>query len=385
MSTRNLGKVSITPGGRYSGSTQYQPLTMVNHNGNAYLSMRTVSGIAPGVDSNWDNYWMFIGGKGDTGNGLKILGYYASVDALRAAVPNPSVGDAYGVGTSGAYNIYTWTSGGTWSNLGPANANSAVLYVTQSLSTAEKTQASSNIGAVMQVNGVEPTGSNQNVVLSASDISAVPTTRTINGYNLSANRTLRGNDVKCLSLFGQTALEENDDLDNYTTEGNYYAGSAVVSTLANCPVSTAFRLDVTKNLASTNYIFQDIRTYTGQHWRRILSQGAVYKDWMPIGVAVNAGTVTAGTNITLNTSRCYRQGNIVTLYLSMTAGANISSGATVATIPSDVAPSTTIYIAGSTGGSSFMSYSLNSSGNVAVRSAVTNSSTLQLCASYYIA
>ena len=67
------------------------------------------------------------GAKGDTGatgpqgKGLQILGYYATLDALTAAVTSPAAGDAYGVGTAEPYNIYVWDGvGNTWVNNGTA-------------------------------------------------------------------------------------------------------------------------------------------------------------------------------------------------------------------------------------------------------------------------
>lgn len=58
------------------------------------------------------------GEKGDTGMGLTIKGYYASLSALQSAVPSPAAGDAYGVGTGAPYDIYIW-DGAQWVNNGP--------------------------------------------------------------------------------------------------------------------------------------------------------------------------------------------------------------------------------------------------------------------------
>ena len=57
------------------------------------------------------------GDKGDTGTGLTILGTYATLSALEAAVTNPNVGDMYNVGSSAPYNIYLW-DGSTWKDQG---------------------------------------------------------------------------------------------------------------------------------------------------------------------------------------------------------------------------------------------------------------------------
>ena len=48
------------------------------------------------------------GPKGEDGKGLAILGYYSSVSALINAVPNPKVGDTYGIGSAPPYNLYVW-------------------------------------------------------------------------------------------------------------------------------------------------------------------------------------------------------------------------------------------------------------------------------------
>lgn len=60
------------------------------------------------------------GEKGDTGAGFKVLGYYGSLSALEAAVTDPEVGDAYGVGAAQPYDIYIRDgTTGAWVNNGP--------------------------------------------------------------------------------------------------------------------------------------------------------------------------------------------------------------------------------------------------------------------------
>lgn len=46
--------------------------------------------------------------KGDPGTDFTVKAYYESLPALESAVPTPSDGDAYGVGTSAPYDIYVW-------------------------------------------------------------------------------------------------------------------------------------------------------------------------------------------------------------------------------------------------------------------------------------
>lgn len=111
MATTIIGKVTPTMGGAYSAGQTYAALTFVENDGSLYISLQTAYGIEPGVSANWEQYWMLCasrGEKGDTGEGLKILGQYATLQALQQAVPNPSAGDAYSIGASVPYSVYIW-------------------------------------------------------------------------------------------------------------------------------------------------------------------------------------------------------------------------------------------------------------------------------------
>ncbi len=61
------------------------------------------------------------GEKGDAGADFKVLDYYATVDELSAAITNPSVGDAYGVGSGHPYDIYIYSKSKGWVNNGALN------------------------------------------------------------------------------------------------------------------------------------------------------------------------------------------------------------------------------------------------------------------------
>lgn len=94
------------------------------------------------------------GDPGEAGSSFAILGYFDTLDDLKAAVPNPKAGDVYGVGTAPPYNIYIWDSvHGKWvgnGNLeGPVGGSSNfVRYdAAQNLTDAQKAQARENIGA----------------------------------------------------------------------------------------------------------------------------------------------------------------------------------------------------------------------------------------------
>ena len=69
------------------------------------------------------------GPQGKPGKGLTILGTYATIEALRAAVPSAQQGDVYNVGASAPYEIYMWDSaaGGFVNQGGLQGANGAVF------------------------------------------------------------------------------------------------------------------------------------------------------------------------------------------------------------------------------------------------------------------
>lgn len=69
------------------------------------------------------------GPQGKPGKGLTILGTYATIEALRAAVPSAQQGDVYNVGAAAPYEIYMWdnAAGGFVNQGGLQGANGAVF------------------------------------------------------------------------------------------------------------------------------------------------------------------------------------------------------------------------------------------------------------------
>lgn len=59
------------------------------------------------------------GEKGDTGQGFKVLDYYATLEELSSSITNPAMGDAYGVGSAVPYDIYIYSPSNGWVNNGP--------------------------------------------------------------------------------------------------------------------------------------------------------------------------------------------------------------------------------------------------------------------------
>lgn len=60
------------------------------------------------------------GPRGEPGTGLKILGYYDTPEAMKAAHPDAQPGDAYGIGTEPPYDVYVFDGAANdWKNTGP--------------------------------------------------------------------------------------------------------------------------------------------------------------------------------------------------------------------------------------------------------------------------
>lgn len=65
------------------------------------------------------------GDKGDAGKNFTILGYKDTLEQLQEEVPNPNQGDAYGIGTEEAYDIYVYDTEKGWLNNGSIGSGSS--------------------------------------------------------------------------------------------------------------------------------------------------------------------------------------------------------------------------------------------------------------------
>lgn len=54
------------------------------------------------------SYSQITGPQGEPGKDFQILGYFDTLDLLKAGIATPNPGDAYGVGTEAPYPIYIW-------------------------------------------------------------------------------------------------------------------------------------------------------------------------------------------------------------------------------------------------------------------------------------
>ena len=69
---KDYGKVALTNGGVWNGSTAYEKLTMVRRNGQSYISLQACTNVDPLVDvdplTGIGTYWFLTAEKGDKGD-----------------------------------------------------------------------------------------------------------------------------------------------------------------------------------------------------------------------------------------------------------------------------------------------------------------------------
>ena len=137
---------------------------MIEYEGNGYIVLKDVTGVAPSstdgdanhspivtrgttftpaVDESGNITWTNNGGlenptgrnitgpqgvKGDPGKNFTIKGVYATLSALQAAVTAPEQSDFYGVGSGDLYNVYMWNNG-TWLDMGAIQGPAGPAFV----------------------------------------------------------------------------------------------------------------------------------------------------------------------------------------------------------------------------------------------------------------
>lgn len=123
VSADDNSKILQVVDGQWAATDEANIAPTIGTNGNWYIGGIDSGKPSRGATGAKGN----TGAKGDTGatgpqgKGLQILGYYATLNALTAAVTSPAAGDAYGVGTAEPYNIYVWDGvGSAWVNNGTA-------------------------------------------------------------------------------------------------------------------------------------------------------------------------------------------------------------------------------------------------------------------------
>lgn len=181
--------------------------------------------------------------------------------------------------------------------------------------------SASDVGAVPTTRTVNGKALSSNISLTASDVGAVPTSRKVNGRALSSDINITSGDV-----FAQTTTVENGtNFNNLKNPGIYVQSSnAKVTNNTNMPTKEAFIMTVYMANWKDNSI-QVFCNYTGSkmYWRTWQAYGDVWGAWRQV-IGSNGGNVTINNRLQL-TGTQYPQiyGNGTSLQLGVDTNAAV--------------------------------------------------------------
>ena len=181
--------------------------------------------------------------------------------------------------------------------------------------------SASDVGAVPTTRTVNGKALSSNISLTASDVGAVPTSRKVNGRALSSDINITSGDV-----FAQTTTVENGtNFNNLKNPGIYVQSSnAEVTNNTNMPTKEAFIMTVYMTNRKDNSI-QVFCNYTGSkmYWRTWQAYGDVWGAWRQV-IESNGGNVTINNRLQL-TGTQYPQiyGNGTSLQLGVDTNAAV--------------------------------------------------------------
>lgn len=91
------------------------------------------------------------------------------------------------------------------------------------------------------------------------------------------------NDIMALSIGGGTPINQSDNLDAYTTPGNFIcSASETAMTLTNCPIKLAFTMVVGYAAGKSSYLYQEIRAFNSgvRYYRTCPTATEVWSEWI---------------------------------------------------------------------------------------------------------
>ena len=181
--------------------------------------------------------------------------------------------------------------------------------------------SASDVGAVPTTRTVNGKALSSNISLTAADVGAVPTSRKVNGRALSSDINITSGDV-----FAQTTTVENGtNFNNLKNPGIYVQSSnAEVTNNTNMPTKEAFIMTVYMANWKDNSI-QVFCNHTGSkmYWRTWQSYGDVWGAWRQV-IGSNGGNATINNRLQL-TGTQYPQiyGNGTSLQLGVDTNAAV--------------------------------------------------------------
>lgn len=186
--------------------------------------------------------------------------------------------------------------------------------------------SASDVGAVPTTRTVNGKALSSNISLTASDVGAVPTSRKVNGRALSSDINITSGDV-----FAQTTTVENGtNFNNLKNPGIYVQSSnAEVTNNTNMPTKEAFIMTVYMANRKDNSI-QVFCNYTGSkmYWRTWQAYGDVWGAWGQV-IGSNGGNVTINNRLQLTGTQypqIYGNGTLLQLSWANNSGVGVVLG-----------------------------------------------------------
>ena len=183
--------------------------------------------------------------------------------------------------------------------------------------------SASDVGAVPTTRTVNGKALSSNISLTASDVGAVPTSRKVNGRALSSNINITSGDV-----FAQTTTVENGtNFNNLKNPGIYVQSSnAEVTNNTNMPTKEAFIMTVYMANWKDNSI-QVFCNHTGSkmYWRTWQAYGDVWGAWRQV-IESNGGNVTINNRLQLTGTQypqIYGNGTLLQLGVDTNAAVGV--------------------------------------------------------------
>lgn len=183
--------------------------------------------------------------------------------------------------------------------------------------------SASDVGAVPTTRTVNGKALSSNISLTASDVGAVPTSRKVNGRALSSDINITSGDV-----FAQTTTVENGtNFNNLKNPGIYVQSSnAEVTNNTNMPTKEAFIMTVYMANWKDNSI-QVFCNYTGSkmYWRTWQAYGDVWGAWRQV-IGSNGGNVTINNRLQLTGTQypqIYGNGTLLQLGVDTNAAVGV--------------------------------------------------------------
>lgn len=183
--------------------------------------------------------------------------------------------------------------------------------------------SASDVGAVPTTRTVNGKALSSNISLTASDVGAVPTSRKVNGRALSSDINITSGDV-----FAQTTTVENGtNFNNLKNPGIYVQSSnAEVTNNTNMPTKEAFIMTVYMANWKDNSI-QVFCNHTGSkmYWRTWQAYGDVWGAWRQV-IESNGGNVTINNRLQLTGTQypqIYGNGTLLQLGVDTNAAVGV--------------------------------------------------------------